>query len=333
MVSSGLLRRVAPVRTDVSEEPGASFIRGSNIGELGTTQAATSNRCTLRNFFLQDPHGVTTQKTPFLIVTTVKTSNLTKCTLFGKLKVRNYPQKYKQAPKKGWRICAPNTWRWKEFRAQWKIPIYEVQCIRINFINNIMNQICWKGTASVINLSVFLVTDPEVPGLVPGATRIWVVMGLERDPLSLMRITEELFEWKRSESGLGRYIRFEIFKATSMKNACCLRRLPVTANVVPSSQSLVTLMMEALRSSETLVLPRTTRRNIPEDGILQFACGMKETDFITFCRVVLCRVLLCFVVVKGITIRYYRYLGDIPSRRKLNHFRILTVHKQETFDQ
>jgi hypothetical protein len=48
MVSSGLLRRVAIVRTDVSEEPGASFIRVTKIGELGTTQAATSNRRTLR---------------------------------------------------------------------------------------------------------------------------------------------------------------------------------------------------------------------------------------------------------------------------------------------
>jgi hypothetical protein len=48
MVSSGLLRRVALVRTDVSEEPGASFIRVTKIGELGTTQAATSNRRTLR---------------------------------------------------------------------------------------------------------------------------------------------------------------------------------------------------------------------------------------------------------------------------------------------
>jgi hypothetical protein len=27
--------------------------------------------------FLQEPHGVTTQKTPFFIVTAVKTSNLT----------------------------------------------------------------------------------------------------------------------------------------------------------------------------------------------------------------------------------------------------------------
>jgi hypothetical protein len=39
---------VVLVITDVSEEPGASFIRVTKIGELGTTQAATSNRRTLR---------------------------------------------------------------------------------------------------------------------------------------------------------------------------------------------------------------------------------------------------------------------------------------------
>jgi hypothetical protein len=48
MVSSGILRRVTLVRNDVSEEPSASFIRVTRIGELGTTQAATSNRRTLR---------------------------------------------------------------------------------------------------------------------------------------------------------------------------------------------------------------------------------------------------------------------------------------------
>jgi hypothetical protein len=36
-----MLRHVALVRTDVSEEPSASFIRVTRIGELGTTLAAT----------------------------------------------------------------------------------------------------------------------------------------------------------------------------------------------------------------------------------------------------------------------------------------------------
>jgi hypothetical protein len=47
-----------------------------------------------------------------------------------------------------------------------------------------------------------------------------------------------------------------------------LLRLIVTANVVPSSPILVTLMMEALRSSDTSVLTRVTRSNILEGGIL-----------------------------------------------------------------
>jgi hypothetical protein len=45
-------------------------------------------------------------------------------------------------------------------------------------------------------------------------------------------------------------------------------RVLVTANVVLSSPILVTLMLQALSSSETSILSRVTRRNIPEDGIL-----------------------------------------------------------------
>jgi hypothetical protein len=47
----------------------------------------------------------------------------------------------------------------------------------------------------------------------------------------------------------------------------CVIRLLFTANV-SSSPILVTLMMEALRSSETSILKQATQRNIPEDGII-----------------------------------------------------------------
>jgi hypothetical protein len=43
-----MLRRVALVRTDVSEELSASFINVARIGELGTTLAVTSDRRVLR---------------------------------------------------------------------------------------------------------------------------------------------------------------------------------------------------------------------------------------------------------------------------------------------
>jgi hypothetical protein len=49
---------------------------------------------------------------------------------------------------------------------------------------------------------------------------------------------------------------------------CSVRRLLVTASVVPNTPILVNLMNEALSSSETSVLTRVKRRNIPDEVIL-----------------------------------------------------------------
>jgi hypothetical protein len=63
MPYSGMLRRVALVRTDVLEELSASFIRVTRIGELGTTLAVISNRRMLRRNTKSSETSVLTRAT------------------------------------------------------------------------------------------------------------------------------------------------------------------------------------------------------------------------------------------------------------------------------
>jgi hypothetical protein len=45
-----------------------------------------------------------------------------------------------------------------------------------------------------------------------------------------------------------------------------------------SSEILSTLIIEAVRCSETSVLTRVTQRHIPEDGILYMYCRLRDID-------------------------------------------------------
>jgi hypothetical protein len=79
MAFSGMLRRVALVRTEASEELGVSFIGVTEIGELGTTISVTLMKEALnspKHRFLQEPHDVTSQKTPFSILHSHRRENL-----------------------------------------------------------------------------------------------------------------------------------------------------------------------------------------------------------------------------------------------------------------
>jgi hypothetical protein len=79
---------------------------------------------------------------------------------------------------------------------------------------------------------------------------------------------------------------------------------------VPSSPILVTLMMEALRSSETSVLARGTRRDIPEDAILYSHRSENLKSYeVKSCqdqkRVVVVAVIIIIIIIIIITVTHY----------------------------
>jgi hypothetical protein len=94
--------------------------------------------------------------------------------------------------------------------------------------------------------------------------------------------------------------------------------LLVTANVVPSSLILVTLMMEAIHFSETSVLIRAKRHTIPEDGILlhsvfSWHCSIKQTTLMRYVFEVKLYGFELFGSILGMRMR----INSMPSPRNL----------------
>jgi hypothetical protein len=103
MVSSGMLRRVALVRTDVLEETSASFIRVTRIGELGTTLAATSNRCSVRQLLVA---ASVVPSSPILLTLMKEALDFSETSVLTRATRRNIPEDTFFKEKELMRICS-----------------------------------------------------------------------------------------------------------------------------------------------------------------------------------------------------------------------------------
>jgi hypothetical protein len=89
MASSGILRHVALVRTDVSEKRSAPIIKVTRIGELGTTLAVTSNRHSVQRLLVT---ANVVPSPPILVILMIEALRSSETSVLTKAITRNIPE-------------------------------------------------------------------------------------------------------------------------------------------------------------------------------------------------------------------------------------------------
>jgi hypothetical protein len=211
-----------------------------------------------KRWFLQEPHGVTTQKTPFFVVTAVKTSNLThgKSSGLSSNYAATYPRRSLPLWRPLWEPACPVTLGCARSASHTQTHVVSVQRYTFRWVNNSLISVAKLRARMVTALEVFYKIKCNIQlNRRSGGVKWQEECRLLRcDAVRLLQ--EPTFRRNLSPpSSLSSVMRRRL-------------QLLVTSNAVNSSLIICTVMMEVILSFGTLVLKTAARRHIPEDGIL-----------------------------------------------------------------
>jgi hypothetical protein len=116
-----------------------------------------------------------------------------------------------------------------------------------------------------------------------------------------------------SSSGRLRRVAFVKTDVSEERIASIVLLLVFTAHVIHCSSIFVTLMMEAIHSTETSVLTRAARRNIPEGGIPCSHRRENQNSYTSFSPV---SFLLCWNLAHSL---FFHHLQNKQTNKQTNN--------------